>query len=78
MGGYDDLLWHIQRNDCDCPADVKIDDSGDSEGIVGKYKGNGGQIIMNHRVELDTDHYENVQVGTKTEVVETGGKLVRA
>ena len=33
---------------------------------------------MNHRVELDTGHYEDVQVGTKTEVVETGGKWVRA
>lgn len=75
---YNDLLGHIQRNDCDCPADVKIDDSGDSEGIVGKYKGHGSQLIMNHRVELDTGHYEDVQVGTKTEVVETGGKWVRA
>lgn len=73
QGYYEDVLWHVQRNDCNCPADVKIDPEGAFDGSTGVSRGTGGPQVLYTTVELETGHYEQVQTGTTTELVDAGG-----
>lgn len=59
---YEDLLKHISRNDC----------GADFNGIPYVDWGQEGEIIWQD-MPTGTGHWETVQVGTRTETVETGG-----
>lgn len=69
----DDVLWHVQKNKCNCPPDVPVRGEGAHDGSIGLSRGTGNEIVKERTVDLGTGHYEQVQVGTKTETVEVGG-----
>lgn len=69
----DEVLWHVQKNMCGCPEDVPVKGEGAHDGSIGLSRGTGSEIVEEHTVKLETGRYEPVQVGTKTETVETGG-----
>ena len=59
---YDDVIGHVQHNECNSPH----------EGPIYGTWGTGDEKVW-HTVDLGTGHYEQVQTGTKTEQVESGG-----
>lgn len=68
----DDVLWHVQKNKCNCTPEIGILPSS-NDGVIGYSRGTGSNVVMNHTVDLGTGHYGQVQVGTKTETGEVGG-----
>lgn len=59
---FQEVLRHVQSNEC----------GANDDGIPHVDWGTGQERVW-HRVELGTGHYEQVQVGTKTEQHEVGG-----
>ena len=60
---YQNVVNHVDNNDCNSPH----------EGPLGGSWGLGEKYLAWERIDLGTGHYEQVQVGTKTEQHEVGG-----
>lgn len=68
----DDVQGHVAKNVCGCPADIEVDPNNAFDGLIGHSRGV-GMYYFNASTGEGSGHWEQVQVGTKTEQVEVGG-----